>query len=130
MRGAPPAGSKFPKSARLLKHSDFQRVYEKGARQFSGSLTVFYLERESGTASRPRVGITVSRVLGGAVQRNRIRRRMREAVRSCLPMLNGPLDVVINPKKAVLKIDFAALVAELRRAFEAVQQKSSRRQVE
>ena len=77
------AGSKFPKSKRLLKHSDFQRVYQNGRRQFTGNVTVFYLRRdgpEAGTG--PRIGFTVGKVLGGSVERNRIRRRMREAVRA------------------------------------------------
>ena len=122
--GAPSAGRKFPPSSRLLKHRDFERVYQKGSRQFSGNLTVFYVRRQQENAPGPRVGFTVSRALGGAVERNRIRRRLREAIRACLPHLRAPLDVVINPKKAVLKMEFAALEAELGRAFEAVQKKS------
>jgi ribonuclease P protein component len=125
--GAPSAGRKFPSSARLLKHSDFERVYHNGSRQFSGNLTVFYMQRQQENAPGPRVGFTVSRALGGAVERNRIRRRLREAVRTCLPHLRAPLDVVINPKKAVRNMEFAALLAELRRAFDAVQKKSSGR---
>ena len=79
------AGSAFPKSRRLLRHADFQRVYQTGRRQFTGNMTVFFLRRkesddDSGTSLR--VGLTVGKVLGGAVDRNRIKRRMREAVRS------------------------------------------------
>jgi ribonuclease P protein component len=87
-------------------------------------MTVFFLRRESGAAPGPRVGLTVGRVLGGSVERNRIKRRMREAVRHCLPQLTNPVDVVINPKKAVLKMEFSALLAELARAFQVVQQKT------
>ena len=74
--------AKFPKSAHLLKHADFQRVYQNGKRHFSGNLTAFYLRRNSDDGASPvRVGFTVGKVLGGAVERNRIRRRTREAVR-------------------------------------------------
>ena len=46
-----------------------------------------------------RIGLTVSRALGGAVDRNRIRRRMREAVRMTRPVSAPPIDVVINPNQ-------------------------------
>jgi ribonuclease P protein component len=73
-----------------------------------------------------RIGFTVPRALGGAVERNRIRRRMREAVRhnyqSLLAELNGTMDVVINPRKSVLKADFARLSQEVVEAFARLRQ--------
>jgi ribonuclease P protein component len=127
----PPQVAKFPKSVRLLKHADFKRVYENGKRQFSGNLTVFFLltpaERNDGSPG-PRVGITVGRALGGAVQRNRIKRRMREAVRSRVELLErARVDVVINPKKSVLAVELAALSVEVGRAFEAVTRRLTER---
>ena len=123
--------AKFPKSVRLLKHADFKRVYENGKRQFSGNLTVFFLPRaaeKDGTMDGPRVGITVGRALGGAVQRNRIKRRMREAVRGHVALLEqASVDVVINPKKSVLVIEFAPLNLEVGRAFEAVSRRLTER---
>lgn len=106
---------------RLLKHADFQRVYERGRRHFSANLTVFYLRRESGQS--PRVGFTVGRALGGAVERNRMKRRMREAVRLTRPA-PLPVDVVINPKKSLLKVEFEEVLREIRRAFQVVQEKA------
>jgi len=67
----------------------------------------------------------VSRALGGAVDRNRIRRRMREAVRMTRPASGPPIDVVINPKRFVLKAEFAVVVKEVGRAFETVLRKSA-----
>lgn len=72
----------------------------------------------------PRIGFTVGRVLGGSVQRNRIRRRMREAVRLNLDQFNAPVDVVINPKKAVLAAEFPRIVEEVQKAFAVVQRKA------
>ncbi len=95
-------------------------MYRQGQRHFSGHMTVFYLRRDAGTA---RVGFTVGRVLGGAVQRNRIRRRLREAVRYRLPGLSAPVDVVINPKKSVLAADFSVLLDEVGRAFDTIAQR-------
>ena len=116
-----PAGARFPKSARLLKHADFDQVYQKGKRHFSGHMTVFYLRRDSGT---PRVGFTVGRVLGGSVTRNRIKRRLREAARRQFAALGAPVDLVINPKKSVLTADFAELEREFARAFEKIGRES------
>ncbi len=107
----------FPHAKRLLKHGDFDRVYRQGQRLFSGHITVFYLRREAGEA---RVGFTVSRAMGGAVERNRIRRRLREAVRSRLCLLARPVDVVINPRKPALAAEFSVLRNEVERAFELI----------
>lgn len=114
---APPAGSGFPRAARLLKHSDFERVYKQGRRHFSPHMTVFFLPLVEGSA---RVGFTVGRVLGGAVQRNRIKRRLREAVRLCRSTLQGKVDVVINPKKSILTLEFAVVLEEVGRAFTVI----------
>jgi ribonuclease P protein component len=112
--------ARFSKSARLLKHADFERVYQQGRRHFSASMTVFFLEREM--AGGPRVGLTVGKVLGGAVTRNRIKRRMREAIRRHLLPLTANVDVVINPKKSASALETTKLEAEIERAFAAVQQ--------
>jgi ribonuclease P protein component len=111
----------FPKSVRLLKHADFDRVYRQGKRHFSRSMTFFYLGRDAAEKTGPRVGFTVGRVLGGAVDRNRMRRRLREAVRRNLPGLSAGVDVVINPKKSVLTADFPELMGEVERAFQVIE---------
>lgn len=121
------AGAGFPRSARLLKHSDFERVYKQGRRHFSSHMTVFYLRQ--GEAPSPeqstRVGFTVGRVLGGAVERNRIKRRLREAVRLRRSVLKdaGAVDVVINPKKSVLTLEFSVVLEEVARALDVIAKK-------
>ena len=120
----------FPRSARLLRHADFERVYKQGRRHFSASMTVFFLQRETGSAKAPptglRIGFTVGRALGGAVQRNRMKRRLREAVRLNRPWPAASADVVINPKKSLLTTEFASVVNELRQAFVVIEQKLAR----
>ena len=113
----------FPKSRRLLKHGDFEQVYKKGRRHFAAHMTVFYLRREDGPTGL-RVGFTVGKVLGGSVQRNRMRRRLREAVR-----LNGfrpevTADVVINPKRSLLAAEFGELQDEVAKAFQVIEKAS------
>jgi ribonuclease P protein component len=108
---------------RLLRHADFERVYKQGRRHFAAHMTVFYLERPEGNW---RVGFTVSRALGGAAQRNRMKRRLREAVRLNRPAACAAMDVVINPKKSLLAADFAELQNEVSRAFELIRNSVSR----
>ncbi|HTD24471.1 MAG TPA: ribonuclease P protein component [Terriglobales bacterium] len=122
----------FPKTARLLKHADFEKVYKAGRRHFSGSMTVFFLQRvqpsggpKTGVSARPaspRVGFTVGRALGPAVVRNRIRRRLREAVRQHLFRLTVPVDVVINPKKSAQTVAWPQLADEVQRAFTKIKE--------
>jgi len=135
------AGASFPRGfsrlGRLLKHSDFDRVYKEGRRHFSSHMTVFYLRRAEGASPEgglpetalseklARVGFTVGRVLGGAVERNRIKRRLREAVRLRRFVLKdaGAVDVVINPKKSVLTLEFSVVLEEVERALDVIAKK-------
>jgi ribonuclease P protein component len=117
--------ARFTSSMRLLRHADFEQVYKKGRRHFAACMTVFYLAREKGEGLR--VGFTVGKVLGGAVVRNRMKRRLREAVRLHWPEVRIPVDVVINPKRSMLKVDSSELAAEISRAFEVIQKSAEKR---
>ena len=132
MNPASTPSQRFPRDARLLRHADFQRVYKHGRRHFSSNMTVFYLLRKASDSEvavenvkpGPRIGITVGRVLGKAVQRVRIKRRIKNAVRLHLSMLEPPVDLVINPKKTVLNAEFTKLEEEIQRTFEVVNHKA------
>lgn len=121
---APASGALGGEVNRLLKHADFQRVYQKGRRQFTGNMTVFFLHRESGPTSGARVGLTVGKVLGGAVERNRIKRRMREAVRLSAVTCEGPIDIIFHPRKSVLRMPFAGLLSEVARGLRLAVQRA------
>ncbi len=120
----PGKGSKFPRSVRLLRHADFERVYKQGRRHFAAHLTVFYLPRAE-SSEGGRVGFTVSKVLGGAVVRNRMKRRLREAVR-LHGMIPAAMDIVINPKKSLLTAEFVDVQREIRRAFEVIEKSAGK----
>ena len=110
---------------RLRKHGDFQRVYKSGRKQYARQMSYFYRLRtgEEAQLETPRIGLTVGKVLSKkAVERNRIKRRMREAVRHNLGLLQAPVDVVLHPKRSVIDVDFAVLEGEVAQVFQRIQQ--------
>jgi ribonuclease P protein component len=109
---------------RLRKHADYQLTYKAGRKHFSKQIAYFYAlrpeDRRSDTPG-PRIGLTVPKALGGAVDRNRIKRRMREAVRAALPLLQSPVDVILHPRRSVIDLDFTLLKREVAQIFRSVQ---------
>jgi len=118
--------------SRLRKHADYQRVYAASRKHFAKQMSYFFALRPAlgpdGTSVRgvntdaARVGLTVGKAMGRAVDRNRIKRRMREAVRRQLPLLQAPVDLVLHPRRSVLDLDFATLEREVAAVFRTVQQ--------
>jgi ribonuclease P protein component len=103
---------------RLHKHADYQRVYQASRKQFSTLMTYFVAAQPAGSAGAgPRVGITAGKVLGKAVERNRIKRRMRAAIVGNLDALRSDIDVVLHPKRSILTAEWAALRNEVRSIF-------------
>ena len=93
---------------RLRKHADYQSVYKRGRKQFAKQMSYFFAVRE-GLAGGPRIGLTVGKVMGKAVDRNRIKRRMRAAVEKNLHLLTAPVDVVLHPRRGVIDCEFSRL---------------------
>jgi ribonuclease P protein component len=116
---------------RLRKHADYQRVYKSSRKHFSSTMAYFYSLRNPGVPPAlvprgPRVGLTAGKVLGNAVERNRIKRRMREAVRHHVALLQEDVDVILHPRKTVLTIEFGRLDSEVERIFTLIQQSVTR----
>jgi ribonuclease P protein component len=107
------------KRGRLSRSGDFDRVYRDG-RSHSNRFLVLYAfprEEDDETAdSEPdvRLGVSVSRKVGGAVERNRARRRLREAVRRVMPdHAAGRHDYVVIARKGTLDRPFERLLDDL-----------------
>ncbi len=84
----------YPKSKRLLRRGQFRRVYDQGLNSRGPDLRLFVLARQDKEPTR--VGITVTRGAGGAVQRNRMKRLVRESFRLISPALAPGYDIVVN----------------------------------
>ena len=107
---------------RLRKHADYQHVYKASRKQFSRQMSYFFRLRSADDAAppTPRIGLTVGKVMGKAVDRNRIKRRMREAVRRSIVSLDAPVDIVLHPRRAVLELEFAVLEREVGEVFRTI----------
>ena len=121
--GPGPAGEPL---GRLTRRAEFQRV-SRGRR---ASVETFTLQarRREGTESEAvadaRVGLTVTKGVGGAVERNRVRRRLKEALRAAAPLeTERDHDYVLMARREALGRRFAALVDDVRTAFRAAQRR-------
>ncbi len=101
----------FPKKCHLRKSSDFQRVRHGGKSRHTGHFIIVVLERSN---SLTRLGLTVSRKVGGAVQRNRVKRLIREFFRIHLNSLPKGIDISIIAKKNATGMTYARVCDELR----------------
>jgi ribonuclease P protein component len=79
-----------------------------------------------GTPANSRVGLTAGKVLGKAHERNRIKRRMREALRRHLDLLPAGCDLILHPRRAVLTLEFKKLEAEIVRILNQARTEAAR----
>ena len=80
---------------RIKKNNEFKRMFTRGKKCFSPALIVLILP-----SAKTALGVCVSKKHGKSVQRNRIKRLLREAFRSVCPRLAKPCSVVLLPKEA------------------------------
>ena len=104
----------FSKSARLLRTADYRKVYAEGKRRSLDCLVAF--ARANGKPAS-RVGLTVPRSLGGAVERNRLKRRLREAVGKHFGELEPGWDIILHPRSAAKSMNFKQMEEIIRKFF-------------
>lgn len=121
---------------RLRRHADYQTVYKRGRKYQAKTMSYFYTVRAGATAESgssvlpptiylpapgPRVGLTVGKVLGNAVVRNRIKRRLRSAVRMHIALLDTlDVDVALHPRKTAQDMDWRLLEQDVATVFRTI----------
>lgn len=90
------------RSGRLSRSAEFERVYRHGRSTANRQLVLYTFP--NATAERPRVGLSVSRKVGGAVQRNKVKRLLREAFARNEQRLAPGLDVVVVARPDALEL--------------------------
>jgi len=106
----PETDQRFPRTYRLTARRQFVEVYKRGRKTRRSAFTVFGLAND---LEYCRLGLTVTRRIGNAVKRNRIKRVMRDAFRRHREELAAPMDLVLNAYSAVLEMPFEQLQHEL-----------------
>lgn len=106
-----PRGEAFPRACRVGARRDFRAAYEHGAKHHGRLVVVFAKPRAEGGL---RLGLTATRKAGGAVVRNRARRRVREIFRrwaATAPEVS--VDLIVNISEQATRSPFAALSSEV-----------------
>ena len=99
----------FPHIVRIVRSSDYRALYKTGRKIHSERLVLFCRANSIG---HPRLGVTVSRKIGGAVVRNRIKRLLREIFRRSFNQIPNQFDIVVNAKSGCVGASYEALRAE------------------
>ncbi len=100
------ADERFPRCRRIVRGSDFRAVYDTGRRVDAGSFVLF--GRPNGMGHH-RLGLTVSRKVGCAAVRNRVKRRFREIFRKSAAGIPQHYDLVVNAKRECASAAYDAL---------------------
>ena len=102
---------KFPSVYRLRRRKEFNETWNRGKKYHTDHFIVIILENKLGPT---RLGITASRKVGGAVQRNRVKRLLREVFRTNYPVLKHPVDFSIIAKKGSTSLTYEEVQSEIK----------------
>ncbi|SDY36431.1 ribonuclease P protein component [Thermoactinomyces sp. DSM 45892] len=107
------------KEYRLRRRNDFRRVFRLGTSAANRQFVVYLSPRQAGAGipPGPRIGISVSKKVGNAVVRNRVKRLVKEVTRHWVPDLKKGTDVVIIARNPAATMDFYQVESSLRHVF-------------
>src|ERR1700723_4387862 len=115
---------------RLRKHADYQRAVAAARKRQSASMSWFLAPQTADNCTErpvgPRVGLTAGKVLGKSHERNRIKRRMREALRRHVALLPPGFDLILHPRRFVMTLEFGKLEAEIVRILHQARAQAAR----
>ena len=104
----------FRKEERICRKADFQRISREGAKYRT---PYFRVSIRPNDLPHRRLGITVGKIVGSAVQRNRLRRLIREFYRQNKGLMPGSSDLVITAKEGAASLNFWQVFEELKGLF-------------
>ncbi len=102
----------FPSDYRLRVRSEFLRTWDRGRRYHTDHFIVVVMQKSDGPT---RLGVTASKKVGGAVQRNRVKRLVREFFRLNYKRLDPQADLSIIAKKGASDLRYEAVCDELKK---------------
>lgn len=105
---------RFRKAEHVRRRAEYERIYQEGLK-VSGRYMLVFLRRRTDAAT-PRLGIAATRKIGGAVVRNKAKRRVRELFRHLKP--DVAVDIVVVPRRELADAPFTSLEAEFRALVE------------
>jgi ribonuclease P protein component len=116
VNSGPAVSETFSRDDRLRKRREFEECYASGVRVSGRHVQVFLLADPS-AAGRPRLGISVPRRVGSAVDRNRVRRRLKELFRRTRPLFGDTVArLVLNVRPSAAGASFSELSEDYRAA--------------
>lgn len=110
-------GLGLPRADRLLRRSEFVRVQQRGRRVHMAHFVLLLLR---GRGAGARLGVTAGRRVGGAVQRNRVKRLVREVFRQNRGLFPRECDAVLVARPGADRLDYASVLGEIERAQTAI----------
>ncbi len=117
----------LPTPARLRSHDDFVLVVRTRTKIVRSTVIVHFRRRTEHGPRQGRAGFVVSKRIGGAVVRNRIKRRLRAALRECWHELPAGTDIVLRAQASAARVRYKEIHADLRQAVQTVAAKVGRR---
>ena len=103
-------GNTFRQFERIRKKSEYLSIYQQGTRSYTHHFTIVFQKNQLGYR---RLGITVSKKVGGAVRRNRIKRMVREFFRLNKNQVAESQDTVVIGKKGMPRLSYQDVCKEL-----------------